>query len=78
MDVHGLTEISEHLLGATAAGVLLVGVAGFAAKQFLVFVCHRTAADPFSSFMNMNMIEFRHGSTFLVRCLVQLRGLGGP
>jgi hypothetical protein len=78
VDVHGLSKIGEHLLGATPASILLVGIAGFAAEQFLIFVRHRTAADPFVSFMNMDMIEFRHASTFLVGSGCKLRWLRGP
>ncbi len=67
MDVHGFSKISKHLLGTTPARILLVRIAGFAPEQFLVFVGHGTAADPLASFMNMNMIEFRQGSTLLYR-----------
>jgi hypothetical protein len=75
--VHRLAKISEHLLSTTPARILLVGIAGFAAEQFLIFVGHGTAADPFSSFVNMNMIEFRHGSTS-PRSHHELRRLHGP
>jgi hypothetical protein len=76
--VHRVSEVGEHLLGAAPARILLIGVARFAPNQFLVFVCHGTTADPFFSFMNMNMVKFRHRSTFLVGSIMQLRRLGGP
>ena len=78
MYVHRFAKIGEHLFGAAPAGFLLIGIAGFAADQFLVFVRHGSAANPFAPVMNMDMIEFRHGLTFLVRRLKQLRRLPGP
>ena len=59
--VHRFTEICEHLFGASTACLLLVEVARLAANQFLVLVCHGTAADPVAVLVNVNMIEFRHG-----------------
>jgi hypothetical protein len=64
MDVHRLTEIGEHLLGAAAAGIPLVGVASLAADQFLILVGHGAATNPFVVLVDMNMIEFRHDAPF--------------
>ena len=72
--MHGLAKVGQHLFRAAPAGFLLIGIAGFAADQFLVFVGHGSAANPFASLMNMDMIEFGHSSLFLVRRLMTCAG----
>jgi hypothetical protein len=62
MHVHRISEVTQQLLGASLAGFLLVGIARLAANQFLVFVGHGTATDPFVILMDMDMVEFRHGA----------------
>jgi hypothetical protein len=75
VDVHGFSEVSEHLLGTSTASHSLVIVARLAADQFLVFIGHGAAADPFAAFMNVNMIEFGHGAGSTSSG--ELRGLSG-
>ena len=61
MNVHRITEIAEQLLGAAAARLVFVNITGFAADQFLILKAHGSAADPFVSIMDMNVIKFSHG-----------------
>jgi hypothetical protein len=62
MHVHRISKVTQQLLGASLAGLLLVGITCLAADQFLVLVGHGTAADPFFILVDMDMVEFRHGA----------------
>ena len=62
LHVHRLAEIAQQLLGTTAAGLIFVDVARLASYQFLVVVGHGAPADPLVAFMDVDVIEFGHGS----------------
>jgi hypothetical protein len=62
--VHGIAKKRQNLLRAAAAGLVLIGIAGFAAEQLAIFEGHASSANHIFAVANVNVIELSHG-TFL-------------